>query len=61
MGEAHSIEIGFDNAGWAAVESEATRLGIEPAQLISRATHAWLSETTETPALVGRRHPGSVQ
>jgi hypothetical protein len=58
MGEAHSIELGFDDAGWAAVEREATRLDIEPAQLVSRATCAWLSETTEIPALVGRRHPG---
>jgi hypothetical protein len=59
MGETHSIEIGFDNAGWAAVESEATRLGIEPAQLVSRATRAWLAETTEISALVGRRDPSA--
>jgi hypothetical protein len=55
MGETHSVEIVFDEAGWAAVENEAARLGIDAPQLVSRAVRAWLAESADNLALFGKR------
>ena len=61
MSETHTVKIGFDNASWEAVEEEATRLGIDAPQLISRATCAWLAEITDNAALVGLRQSAPVE
>jgi hypothetical protein len=61
MSETHSVEIGFDNASWAALEEEVARLGIDAPQLISRATCAWLAEMTDNAALVGVRQSASAE
>jgi hypothetical protein len=57
MSETHSVEIVFDDSGWAAVEGETSRLGIGADQLIARATLAWLAESADNCAAVGKREP----
>lgn len=55
MSDIHTVEVVFDDGRWASVEDEATRLGIDAPQLISRATCAWLAESIDNVAQVGKR------
>jgi hypothetical protein len=57
MSETHRVEIAFDDSGWAAVEGETTRLGIDAEQLIARATRVWIAESADNRAAVGKREP----
>jgi hypothetical protein len=47
MGETHRIEIEVGDHAYAQLQGEAERLGFDIAEVISRATSAWLVDTSE--------------
>jgi hypothetical protein len=61
MSDTHAVEVVFDDRRWLRVEDEATRLGIDAPQLISRATCAWLAESIDNVALVGKREAAAAE
>jgi hypothetical protein len=48
MNDTHRIEIEFDDRRFEALQSEASRLGLDLPQLVMRATSAWLCDVTES-------------
>ena len=51
MSETNRIEVEFDERRYLALQDEADRLGLDVAQIITRATSAWICEMAENSAL----------
>lgn len=47
MADTHVVEIEFDDRRFEALQTEASRLGLEIPQLVMRAASAWLTDVTE--------------
>jgi len=47
------VEVEFDEHRYAALEKEAARLGLSIAQVIDRATAAWLQESDDNVSIIG--------
>jgi 16S rRNA C967 or C1407 C5-methylase (RsmB/RsmF family) len=46
-GERHRVEIDIDDHCFEALEAEAERLGVDIAEIVQRATSAWLNDMCE--------------
>ena len=47
MSDTHLVQIELDDRRYEALENEASRLGLELPQLVTRAASAWLCDVTE--------------
>ncbi len=58
MGRGTRVEIEFDDRHYAALQSEAERLGVDVAEVVIRATSAWILEMEENEGF-GLESPNS--
>ena len=60
MAQGTRIEIEFDDRHFSALQTEADRLGVDVAQVVVRATSAWIQEMEDNETLRGESSGSSL-